>query len=166
MQTWLQPQSPFTDCVPDEIYLPCWHSLRTTCKRRQPSQLALIQTWERRPNIRLDAWQFSNMSASNVVQAKQDKILKIELVRGNNVRRRGRDWDLVSVQGRVSCAPTPSSLTSLPTLSVSPRSLFAEKKKNVKWSRFCEHHLAARALIAPITHLSLSCQPTTLQQCS
>lgn len=34
----------FTDCAPDEIYLPCWHSLRTTCKRCQPSQLALIQT--------------------------------------------------------------------------------------------------------------------------
>lgn len=26
--------------------------------------------------------------------------------------------------------------------------------KNVKWSRFCEHHLAARALIAPITSLT------------
>lgn len=156
----------FTDCVPDEIYLPCWHSLRTTCKWCQPSQLALIQTWDRRPNIRQDRlfllWQFSALVHQILAQlkAKLNKIahwLSGRRLNARQVKKRKKEipkniypsWYMsISVQSFLH-----RSLLHLPltTFSIPPGALWW---KNGKWSRFCEHHLAARTLIAPITSLT------------
>lgn len=98
----------------------------------------------------------SNISASHVVPSKQTTLHWLDEVRMSEREKKKhqtnkwevkRNRDLVSVQ-EVLCAAAPSSI---PALFYSNGALWW---KNVKWSRFCEHHLAARALIAPITPLT------------
>lgn len=69
-----------------------------------------------------------------------------------NKTHKRKKRDLASAQEGL-CAPfLPCSLLYLSSCSLhSPGGLWW---KNVKWSRFCEHHLAACALIAPITSLT------------
>lgn len=69
-------------------------------------------------------------------------------------RRRRKKQELVRAQdGGLGARGNPPASPPLPVLSIPPEA-FGEK--NVKWSRFCEHHLAARSLIAaPLTSLTL-----------
>lgn len=154
----------FTDCVPDEIYLACWHSLRTTCKWCQPSQLALIQTWDRRPNMTEDGWAvtISSISISNIAQAKYETAHRLDCL-GRSLRLAWcqKQKEKSSRHPGGSLRTHSSPITHFSTLPFHPPRALWWKKKKAKWSRFCEHHLAAHALIAPIT--SLTSQPTAIQ---
>lgn len=68
----------FTDCVPDEIYLPCWHSLRTTCKTMPAKPISFDSDMRQEAKYQTSGIgvrvTVSKGSASHVVPAKQNKI--------------------------------------------------------------------------------------------
>lgn len=149
-----------SDDAPDEFHSPCWQSLTTTtCRWCAPTQLALIQTWDRGRNIRRGGMSgfFSPLWVVPTKLIKQGAGSRVlTKTRTLRKRRRRRKKELLRAQDGGLCVRVSSSPrfpTSLPVLSIPPEA-FGEK--NVKWSRFCEHHLAARSLIAaPLTSLTL-----------
>lgn len=102
-------------------------------------------------------WQFQTWARQMVSQLKR---LNTRLVSGERIKK-GKNKSNGIFKKRRSGIGAGGSLcthslvtyfsTSLPALSVPPGALWW---KNAKWSCFCEHHLAAPALIAPITSLT------------
>lgn len=116
-----------SDDAPDEFHSPCWQSLTTTtCRWCAPTQLALIQTWDRGRNIRRGGMSgFHFFPPLRVVLTKLIKqgagsrvLTKTRTLRKR--RRRRKKQELVRAQDGGLGARGSSPLASPPLFPFSP----------------------------------------------